>query len=187
MADYFVGQIVLFPFDFPPVGFAFCRGQVLPISQNTALFSLLGTFYGGDGKTTFALPNLQGAVPLGSGQGPGLSARAIGTAGGAEAVALTVQTMPRHTHTLLAASMACDNGRGNTPIAAGSLLATESSGVTATYTSTPGNAVMRAGSIAASGNATVAPVGSGVAHENRQPYLAMNYCIALQGIFPPRS
>jgi microcystin-dependent protein len=184
MPDPFVGQIMLFPFNFAPTGFAMCQGQLLPIAQNTALFSLLRTQYGGDGKTTFALPDLRGRVSLGSGQGPGLTHRVHGSAGGTEAVTLTTQTMSRHTHALAATSMACHNGPGNTQTPAGNLLAAESTGVTATYASTPANASMHAGSIAASGSATVASTGSGVAHENRQPYLAMNYCIALQGIFP---
>jgi microcystin-dependent protein len=185
--DVFVGQIKLFPFNFPPIGFAFCQGQLLPISQNTALFSLLGTTYGGNGTSTFALPNLQGAVPLGFGQGPGLSLRTQGMTGGSETITLTTPEMPRHTHALTALSVACHNGKGNERTPVGNLLATESAGVTATYASASPSATMRAGSIAASGNATVASAGSGNSHENRQPYLAMNYCIALQGIFPPRS
>jgi microcystin-dependent protein len=184
--DVFLGQIVLLPFNFAPVGFALCQGQILPISQNTALFALLGTQYGGDGKTTFALPNLQGRVALGFGQGPGLTERAQGTTGGTEAIALTVDTMSRHSHALPATSVACRDGAGDSQTPVGNVPATESTGVTATYASSPANASMRAGSIAASGSATVAPSGSGVPHENRQPYLVMNFCIALQGIFPQR-
>jgi microcystin-dependent protein len=186
MAEYFLGQIVLFPFNFPPRGLAFCDGQLLPIAQNTALFALLGTFYGGDGKTTFALPNLQGTVPVGSGQGPGLSQRSLAERAGTETHTLTTQAMPRHTHNLTGTSVACHDGVGNAQTPAGNLLATESTGVTAMYATAPANATMRSGSIAASGSATVAPIGSGTAHENRRPYLAMNYCIALQGIFPQR-
>jgi microcystin-dependent protein len=187
MADYFVGQIVLFPFNFPPTGFAFCQGQLLPLAQNTALFSLLGTQYGGDGKTTFALPNLQGIAALGFGQGPGLSNYPQGTTGGSEAIALTAQAMPRHTHAMTATAVSCHGGPGNERTPAGNLPATESTGVTATYSGAAANATMRAGSIGASGSATVAAAGSGNPHENRQPYLVMNYCIALQGIFPQRT
>ena len=102
MSDPFVAEIRIFPFNFPPTGWAFCDGQLLPISQNTALFSLLGTVYGGDGKSTFALPNLQGSVPMQPGQGQGLSLRDLGEIGGAETVTLLVSEMPVHTHTMMA-------------------------------------------------------------------------------------
>jgi microcystin-dependent protein len=190
MLNPFVGEILLFPFNFPPKGFAFCRGQLLPINQNTALFSLLGTLYGGDGKSNFALPNLQARVPTAFGQGPGLTARPQGETGGSESIALTTTQMPLHTHTMSAGSvkptMACLNGGGNQQSPVNNVPATESAGVTATYSSAPAEALMRPGNIAFSGTGSAAPAGGGLAHENRQPYLALNYCIALQGVFPPR-
>jgi microcystin-dependent protein len=188
--DVFVGQIMLFPFNFAPTGFAFCRGQLLPIGQNTALFSLLGTNFGGNGTTHFALPNLQGRVPMGFGQGPGLTDHPfLGETGGSETLPLTTAQMPLHSHPMSAtsavATVACKNGAGDRQTPVGTVPATESAGVTATYSSAPPNAMMRPGNIALSG--TTAPAGGAQPHENRQPYLAMSYCIALQGIFPPRS
>ncbi|MEO6238347.1 MAG: tail fiber protein [Vicinamibacterales bacterium] len=187
--DPFVGQILWLPFTFPPRGYAFCQGQLLPISQNTALFSLLGTTYGGNGQTTFALPNLQGAAPVGFGQGPGLSDYVQGETGGSETVALSLAQMPSHTHPVGAAagSIACKNGRGNQQTPAGNVPAIESTGVTATYGSAPTAATMQAGSVALGGTAAAAVSGAGQGHENMQPYLTLNYCIALQGVFPPRS
>jgi microcystin-dependent protein len=189
MSDTFVGQILLFPFNFPPNGFAFCRGQLIPISQNTALFALLGTTYGGNGQTNFGLPNLQGRVPLGFGQGPGLTDYQQGQTGGSDTIALTTPQIPQHSHAMTAGSvlpslMACRSGAGNQLTPVGNLLATESTGVTATYGAAP-NAPMRTGNIAFSGTASALPAGGGQGHENRQPFLALNYCIALVGVFPP--
>ena len=188
MSDYFVGQIVVFGCNFAPTGFAFCRGQLLNISQNTALFALLGTYYGGNGQTNFALPNLQGKVPVGFGQGAGLTNRDLGETGGAETVALTTTQMPGHTHSLtvgaVIATAACRNDTGNRQTPVGNVPAVESAGVTATYGSAP-NAAMRDGNVTLTGPATTAVAGAALAHENRQPFLALNYCIALQGVFPP--
>jgi microcystin-dependent protein len=191
MLNPFVGEILLFPFHFPPKNFAFCRGQILLISQNTALFSLLGTAYGGNGQTTFALPNLQGRVPMGVGQGPGLTDRpSLGEAGGSETIALTTAQMPAHTHTMSASSVmptiACRNGAGNQQTPVDHVPAAESAGVTAMHSSAPGDALMRTGNIAFSGTASAAPAGGDQGHENRQPYLGLSYCIALAGVFPPR-
>lgn len=176
MTEPFIGMIALFGFNFPPRGWALCNGQLLSISQNTALFSLLGTTYGGDGQTTFALPNLQSRVPLGMGQGPGLSNYRIGQTGGSENVTLLSTQMPAHNHAL---NVSGAPGTTNSP--AGNVLATaflpDETAVNA-YTTTPNN--------------TASPQAIGMAggnqpHENVQPYLAMNYCIALQGIFPSRN
>jgi len=190
MLNPFVGEILLFPFNFPPRGFAFCQGQLLPIAQNTALFSLLGTIYGGNGTTHFALPNLQGRIPVGFGQGSGLTNHDQGETGGSETIALTTAQMPLHTHAISASSVmpttACRNDAGNQQTAVNNVPAAESAGVTATYGSGPAGALMRTGNIAFSGTASAPPAGGDQAHENRQPYLAMNYCIALQGVFPAR-
>ena len=187
--DPFVGQILFFPFNFPPKGYAFCAGQLLPLSQNTALFSLLGTTYGGDGKTNFALPNLQGKVPLGFGQGPGLTDYYQGQVGGSETIALTTAQLPAHSHAVSAnlATVACKNGPGNQQTPEANVPATESAGVTATYSTAAPDDVMRAGNIALSGTATATANTGGQPHENRQPFLTINYCIALQGVFPPRT
>ncbi len=188
MSDQFVGQILLFGCNFAPLGFAFCQGQLLPISQNTALFSLLGTYYGGDGRTTFALPDLQGRVPVAFGQGPGLSNYDQGGAGGSETITLNVTQIPAHSHTLtnsLTATARGKNGMGNQQTPVGNVPAVEAAGVTATYSDAVPDANMRTGAIAVSG--ATSPAGSSQPHENRQPYLALNYCIALQGVYPPRS
>lgn len=174
MTDPFVAEIRLFPFNFPPRGWAFCDGQLLPISQNTALFSLLGTFYGGDGKSTFALPDLQGRVPVHQGQGPGLSERFIGEAGGSETVSLLASEMPAHTHAL-AASAAAAYARGPSQ----ELVANQNGGVNsyAPAAASP-PALLAASAIGVSGG--------GQPHNNLAPYLVVNYCIALQGIYPQR-
>lgn len=172
MADPFVAEIRIFPFNFAPRGWAFCEGQLIPISQNTALFSLLGTTYGGDGKSTFALPNLKGRSPLQQGQGPGLSPRELGESGGAEAVTLTAEQMPGHAHGLQASTSATSGSP------AGGSLANVASGA-AVYRM-PGTVTKLMGAD------MVAAAGSGLPHNNRQPYLALNFCIAMQGIYPPR-
>ena len=175
MSDPFVGQIQLFAFNFAPVGWALCAGQLLPISQNTALFSLLGTYYGGDGRSNFALPNLQGSIALSMGEGPGLSQYALGEVGGETQVTLLTSEIPAHTHTLPVSSA---DGKINTPSSADFLGAVGGglSKKAAAYATTPN------GNMATQGTA-----GSSQAHNNMAPYLTLNYCIALQGIFPPRS
>jgi microcystin-dependent protein len=172
MTDPFVAEIRLFPFNFPPKGWAFCDGQLLPISQNTALFSLLGTTYGGDGKSTFALPDLQGRVPVNDGQGPGLSLRDLGEQGGSDTVTLLESEIPAHTHAL-AASAAAAFARSPS----GELFANESGGVNS-YAALGGQALLAA--------AACGPAGGGQPHNNLAPYLVVNYCIALQGVFPQR-
>jgi microcystin-dependent protein len=188
VADNFVGEIRLFPFNFPPKGWALCQGQILSISQNTALFSLLGTSYGGNGTSNFALPDLQGRVAVAQGQGPGLSNYVIGQSGGNETIALTTTEIPSHTHTLTATgTLKARSVGGNSQTPAGNAPAAESEGATATYSSATPNASMKAGGVTFSGTAKVSTVGSGTGHENHMPVLALNYCIALQGIFPSRS
>lgn len=173
MADPFVAEIRIVGFNFAPKGWAACNGQILPLSQNTALFSLLGTTYGGDGKSNFALPNLQGRAPMQWGQGPGLSDRYLGEEGGLETVTILETEMPSHSHTLRAAN---DVGDINDPT--NTSLARSSGG--ATYN--PGNAPL----VTMSGFA-VGPSGMTLPHNNMQPYLSLWFVIALQGVFPPRT
>jgi len=175
--DPFVAEIRIFPFNFAPKGWAFCDGQILPLSQNTALFSLLGTTYGGDGKSNFALPNMQGNAPMHPGQGPGLSLHDLGETGGSDTVSLLESEIPAHTHALMA-----DSGRGvgnrvTTP--ASTTAIADGSGVSP-YLNTSANLTNL------SGNA-VAPAGGNQPHNNLQPYLTLNFCIALQGVYPPRT
>jgi len=168
MADPFVAEIKIFTGNFAPKGHAFCNGQLLPIVQNTALFSLLGTTYGGNGVTTFALPNLQGRAPLHPGQAPGLSQRVLGETGGSAAVALQSSEIPAHNHGPLHVHDA--PGTSGTP------------GVAKNLAKAPSNIYGPAANLVAMGDA----IGGGAPHENRQPYLALNFIIALQGVFPAR-
>lgn len=171
MADPFVAEIRIFPFNFAPKGWAWCNGQLLPISQNTALFSLLGTTYGGDGKSNFALPDLEGRAPMHPGQGPGLSLHDLGETGGSETVTLLESEMPAHSHAMRAVE---DDGSflgpANNLLAAGNQM----------YTS--GNTVNT--TLAAQ---ALAPAGGSAPHNNLQPYLTFYFNVALQGVFPPRS
>jgi microcystin-dependent protein len=187
--DVFVGQILLFPFNFAPQGYAMCKGQLMVISQNTALFSLLGTIYGGDGKSNFRLPDLQGRVPLKFGQGPGLSSYEQGVAGGAETVALSADQMPPHTHPIdvsqFSAAAKCTTSAATRMTPDGSIPAVDA-GSAVTYSNTP-NADMSPNAIAFGGMLTAGNTGASQPHDNLQPYLALNYCIALQGVFPARS
>jgi len=173
MSDQFVAEIRIFPFNFPPTGWAFCDGQLLPISQNTALFSLLGTTYGGDGKSTFALPNLQGSAPMQPGQGQGLSLRDLGEQSGVETVTLLTSEIPIHTHALLAA---VDPATVQIPTNLSCL--TRSSGGSAYSSNLSG--------LVAMAPQTLSIAGGSLPHNNMQPYLTLNFCIALQGIFPQR-
>lgn len=172
MADPFVAEIRIFPFNFAPKGWAFCNGQILPISQNTALFSLLGTTYGGDGRSTFALPNLQGAAAMHPGQGPGLSPRGLGETGGSKTVTLLPSEMPTHSHSLLAS-----NETGEDRKAVGEAMARSTGG--ALYGPVPANPVALAPE-------SLPAAGGSQPHNNMMPYLTLNFCIALQGIYPPR-
>ena len=173
MSEPFVGQIQIFPYNFAPRGWAFCNGQLLSIAQNTALFSILGTTYGGNGTSNFALPNLQSRVAIGTGNGPGLTVRDLGETGGEESVTLLSNQIPGHTH-----PARCTSGTGTDYGPAGDVWAADAGGNNE-YGSGP-----IAGQMSAS---TVLPFGNGQPHNNLQPYLVLNYCIALQGIFPPRS
>ena len=172
MADPFVAEVRIFPFNFAPKGWAFCDGQLMPIRQNTALFALLGTTYGGDGKSTFALPDLQGSAPMHPGQGPGLSLHDLGESGGAQSVTLIEGETPAHNHQVNGSNgpanlqaPAADRvlGRANNPV----------------YLDNPANFVAMAPQ-------ALSPAGGSLPHNNLMPYLTFNFCIALQGIFPPR-
>jgi microcystin-dependent protein len=172
MAEAFLGEIRMFGFNFAPEGWAMCNGQLLPINQNQALFALLGTFYGGNGTSNFALPNLQSSVAIHQGQGPGLSPYVLGQVGGVENVTLTLGQMPTHNHQVGANAAPASSSRP-----AGTALARSTADI---YASAPdGSTTMNAGMI---GNA-----GSSQPHPNIQPYLVLNFCIALQGIFPSRN
>jgi microcystin-dependent protein len=171
MSDPFVAEIRIVGFNFPPTGWAFCNGQIMPISQNTALFSLLGTTYGGDGRSNFALPNLQGCSPMQQGQGPGLSLRDLGETGGSETVTLLANQIPSHSHGLHGVTASATTGTPSNSVA---LAKTASAQVYRTASDTAQTAAM-------------APAGGNLPHNNRQPYLALNFVIALQGIFPARS
>jgi microcystin-dependent protein len=167
MSSPFVAEIKIFAGNFAPTGHAFCDGQLMPISQNTAVFALLGTTYGGDGKSTFGLPNLQGRAPLHPGQGPGLSERFLGESGGDAAVTLQPAEIPPHNHGPLHVHDAV--GTTGTPSASKNLARA------------PSNIYGPATNLVAMGDTV-----GGAAHENRQPYLGLTFIIALQGIFPSR-
>ncbi|WP_263349828.1 phage tail protein [Acidicapsa acidisoli] len=178
MADPFVAEIRIFPFNFAPRGWAFCNGQLLSLSQNTALFSLLGTTYGGDGRSNFALPNLQGSAPMHPGQGPGLSLHDLGESGGSNSVTILSSEMPAHSHSINCVDGARVGGQTGQP---GNAILVKTGG-------TPANAYTSG----VSQNQTmatnmVAIVGGSQPHNNMMPYLTLNFCIALQGVFPPRS
>jgi microcystin-dependent protein len=172
MADPFVAEIRIFPFNFAPKGWAWCDGQLLPLSQNTALFSLLGTTYGGDGKSNFALPDLQGRAPMHPGQGPGLSLHDLGEAGGSETVSLLESEIPSHSHTVKASAQ-----DATTRILAGQLPAT-GIGVSMYGPANVGTQL---------NPSALAPAGGDQPHNNMQPYLTFYFNIALQGVFPPRT
>ncbi len=172
MATPFVAEIRVFGFNFAPRGWATCDGQILPISQNTALFSLLGVNYGGNGTSNFGLPNLQGSFAMGDGQGPGLRERQVGEAAGSATVSLLASEMPGHSHAVNTASGATQ------AIPANGVLAPPQTGAPA---------YRAPGAVAPMAGASLSTAGAGQPHENRQPYLGLNFCIALQGIYPPRS
>jgi microcystin-dependent protein len=171
--DPFVAEIRIFGFNFAPRGWAFCDGQILPISQNTALFSLLGTTYGGDGKSNFALPDLQGQAAMHPGQGAGLSLHDLGESGGSETVTLLQSEMPAHGHSWMGSNQAAeDRTPGNEVFAratGGNLYTTNTNGLVSFAPQ------------------AISPVGQSQPHNNMQPLLTFNFCIALQGVFPPRT
>jgi microcystin-dependent protein len=175
MSDPFVAEIRIVGFNFPPTGWAYCNGQLLPISQNTALFSLLGTYYGGDGKSTFALPDLQGSVPIEQGQGAGLSERFLGELSGSPTVTLLQSEIPQHTHF----AVADGSGGGNQAVPNGNSWSSLSGRTPPPLYASSANTVM-------SPQFATGITGSSFPHNNMQPYLALNFIIALQGIFPAR-
>ena len=169
MSEPFLAEIRILATNFAPKGWAKCDGQLLPLAQNTALFSLLGTAYGGNGMNTFALPDLRQRMPMHPGQGPGLSYHALAEAGGEASVTLSRDEMPRHDHQLMHS---------------GTAASTAMPGMSAGFGRTASTPVYAGGATTAV--SALAPSGNGVAHNNRQPYLALNFCIALQGVFPQR-
>ena len=173
MADPFVAEIRIFPFNFAPRGWAWCDGQLLPISQNTALFSLLGTTYGGNGKSNFALPDLQGRAPMHPGQGPGLSLHDLGETGGSETVTLLESEIPAHSHTMQANAFPA-NVQGPSSNRA---MAASTGGVA--YKAPPA-------SMTTMSPQALAPAGGDAPHNNLMPYLTFYFNIAMQGVFPPR-
>jgi microcystin-dependent protein len=174
MSEPFVAEIRIFAGNFAPRGWAFCNGQLLPISQNTALFSLIGTTYGGDGRSTTALPNLEGRTPMHPGRGPGLTSRRLGERGGVENVTLSEAEMPNHHHLLMATP---ELGELRGP--SGQALA-RSSGATAYQTDASANLVDLA-------SQALPNAGGSQSHNNMQPFMAMNFIIALVGLYPSRS
>jgi microcystin-dependent protein len=171
--DPFVAEIRIFPFNFAPKGWAFCDGQILPISQNTALCSLLGTTYGGDGKSNFALPDMRGNAPMHPGQGPGLSLHDLGESGGSDTVTLLESEIPAHPHGWMASNQ----------------FGTDQSPINETFAAGVGGIAMYAApaSITPLYDGTLTPAGGDQPHNNMMPYLTLNFCIALQGVFPPRT
>jgi microcystin-dependent protein len=170
-ANPYLGQLMIVPYNFAPMGWALCQGQLLSISQNTALFSLLGTFYGGDGITTFALPDLRGRAPIGVGQGPSLQPYNQGETGGEETVTLTLSQIPNHSHMPTGAASAANTGSPG-----GAYWAMPRALL---YSSSAPVVDMSAGALGSTGG--------GQPHDNMKPFLVMNYIIALQGVYPPRS
>jgi len=177
MSDPFVAEIRIFPFTFAPIGWAFCNGQLLAISQNTALFSLIGTYYGGNGTSTFALPNLQARSPLQQGSGPGLSTYDLGESGGTTTVTLLQNNLPIHNHAINCVDGARLRGQIGDPT---NSILVKSSG-------NPANAYTSGGTLNQQlPQNLLAPVGGNQPHNNLMPYLTLNFCIALQGVFPTR-
>ncbi len=174
MPDQFIAQVQIFPYNFAPRGWAFCNGQLLPIAQNTALFALIGTIYGGDGRTTFGLPNLKGRAVVHPGNGPGLQPVNLAQSGGVEKVTLTDAQMASHNHDLMATTLTANSGDPT-----GRALA-RSSGAAAYQANTTANLVQMS-------ELTLQNEGSGTAHNNLLPFLTLRFCIALTGIFPSRS
>lgn len=170
MSEPFIAEIRIFAGNFAPRGWAFCNGQLLPISQNTALFSLIGTTYGGDGRTTTALPNLQGRAPMHPGRGPGLTARRLGERGGTETITLSEAQMPNHTHRAIGSG---EDDNSTLPV-------NHYYGALSTVYTSPAN-------LGAMADGSLPNTGGSQPHNNMQPYLAINFIIALVGLYPSRS
>lgn len=173
MTEPFIGQIQIYGFNFAPRGWAACNGVTMPIQQNTALFALLGTQYGGNGQTTFQLPNYVNRAATHMGQGPGLTPHNVGETYGVNSVTLTTQQIPAHNHSLNVYNQPTDSKKAPSPSTGNSL---GSPSMSAFVAGTSANAPFSP--------TVLQPAGGGQPHENRQPYLAMNFCIALQGVFP---
>lgn len=174
MAEPFLAEIIMFGGNFAPRGWALCNGQLLQISSNTALFSILGTTFGGDGRTTFALPDMRGRIPIHDGTGPGLSPYRLGQRGGTETIPLNANQLPAHTH-----AVQCANKGGNERSPVGAYPAVDGTGVAANFSDRPANATSKW--------PETTNAGSGQAHNNVQPFQCVNFIIALQGIFPSRN
>ena len=179
--EAFVGEIRIFPLNFVPGGWMACNGQLLPISQNTALFSILGTTYGGDGRTTFALPNLQGKVALNPGQGPGLSDRDLGEQGGNPTVTLLSSEIPAHTHPLF-----FTDAQATTNAPAADVMPAFNASLNFPGITKPVNTYAAPGSLFSLAPQTMGLAGGNMPHNNMQPFLVLNYFIAVQGIYPMR-
>lgn len=177
MSEPFIGEIRLFGGNFAPRGWSFCHGQLLPIPENTALFSLLGTTYGGDGRSTFALPNLQGRAPMGPGRGPGLTDRRLGEQVGAPTETLSEQQLPAHNHPMQGSSTVATEDGETTP--GGHVLGTDEEEEAQVFH--PPDTMQDFASTA------ISSFGGGQAHDNVQPHIAMNYIIAMVGLYPSRS
>jgi microcystin-dependent protein len=176
MSDQFLGQVLLVGFNFAPVGWATCSGQLMPISRSTALFSLLGTFYGGDGRSTFGLPNLQGNCAVGMGQGPGLANYDIGETGGSQTVTLNSTEVPSHTHSALSVETPASTVTATN----NSLAKYDAHNIYYTATQNPTLAALAPSALSP-------PFGGNLPHNNMMPYLTLNWVIALTGVFPARS
>jgi microcystin-dependent protein len=178
MAEGFIAEVKVFAGNFAPRSWAFCNGALLSISQNTALFSLVGTIYGGDGRTTFGLPDLRGRSPVGAGTGPGLSTIQLGSKSGAQAITLNVNNMPNHSHSVVAKALV---GAGNTNVAAGNVWSKDLGTQSGTYSNLAPDGDMSADAIAETA------VGGGQSFNILDPYLGMHWIICLSGLFPSRN
>lgn len=179
MSDPYLGEIRIVAFNFAPFGWALCNGQIMAISQNTALFSLLGTNYGGNGSTNFALPNFQNTAPMHWGNGAGLTPRVVGELGGSVSVTLLANELPVHSHALESATLNPQNAAQNVAApTSGAMFGISNAGMAYSDVATP--------PVSFPPNA-ITPTGNGLPHENRQPILTLNFVIALRGVFPPRN
>lgn len=190
MSEPFVGEIRMFGFNFAPRNWAFCAGQLMPISQYSAVFSLLGTTYGGDGRSTFALPDLRGRAPINQGQGPGLQHYQLGKQGGTELNYINVSQMPAHSHTAtpsLTSHQPATNATADLPTPDGNVPASSVfvRDAVNTYAATSDNSKLQPGTV--DGSIAIGNAGGGQPVENMMPFLTMNYCIALVGIYPSRN